>query len=100
MAFENYPTLRGIYAKELYTSQNIKSGRGIAQIPQEFQGFGYDTFLEEVNGYVSAYKQQGLFFGHRVPFGGVNYYQTILDGFGVQYPTYPKSFIYRIPRRY
>lgn len=100
LAFESYPTLRGTYAKEMYSSQNIRSGRGIAQIPQEFQGFGYDTFLEEVNGYVSAYKQQGLFSGHRFPFRGVNYYQTILDGFGVRYPSYPKSFIYRIPRRY
>ena len=100
LAFENYPTLKGISFKEGYHAANILSGKGIAKIPSEFQGFGFDNFLEEVHGYVHAFKNQGFFSDHNIVFSGVRTYTDSLIGMLLDYPKYPRSFIYRIPRRY
>ncbi|MBC6427323.1 MAG: hypothetical protein GDA51_12860 [Ekhidna sp.] len=100
LAFENYATLKATYFKESYHSANILSGRGLAELPADFQGLGFDYYLEEVHGYVHAFKNQGFFPGHNFPFGGVSAYTDSLNGMLIGYPKYPKSFIYRIPRRY
>lgn len=102
LAFDNYATLLGTYMKELYTSRNVKSGRGIAQLPSEFKGLGGDLFLEEINGYIYAYKNQGLYRNcSDFLFTGIYFYQSFLDRIGMtNIPTYPQRFrfIYKIPR--
>jgi len=102
LAFEDYSTLYGTYIKESYSAHKIQSGLSIKKLPSDLQGLGMDTYLEEIYGYVYAYKRQGLFSGHNSPFNGVKFYQFQLDMFGVSYPTYPKyfSWIYKIPRRW
>jgi len=104
LAFEDYQTLKATYIKENYHASNIKVGKNIAEIPKEFQGLGFDTYLEEIHGYIHAYKNQGLFLGHNFPFKGVEFYQWQLGVYGISHPTYPQSkilnFIYRIPRRF
>ncbi|WP_132434068.1 hypothetical protein [Natronoflexus pectinivorans] len=51
---------------------------------------------------VQAYKRQGLFSVHNMPFNGVSFYQSQLSLFGVPHPTYPSRFswIYKVPRRW
>jgi RHS repeat-associated protein len=102
LAFEDYSTLYGIYIKESYHAQKIQSGLSIEELPSDLQGLGMDTYVEEIHGYVHAYKRQGLFYGHNMPFSGVEFYQSQLDVFGVPYPTYPSRFswIYKIHRRW
>jgi len=102
LAFEDYSTLYGIYIKESYHARKIQNGLSLEKLPSDLQGLGMDTYLEEIHGYVYAYKRQGLFSGHNVPFSGVGFYQSQLSMFGVSYPTYPSHFswIYKIPRRW
>jgi hypothetical protein len=102
LAFEDYSTLYGIYIKESYSARKIQSGLSIEKLPNDLQGLGMDTYLEEIHGYVHAYKRQGLFSGHNMPFSGVEFYQSQLSMFGVSYPTYPSRFswIYKVPRRW
>jgi hypothetical protein len=102
LAFEDYSTLYGTYIKESYHARKIQSGLSIEKIPSDLQGLGMDAYLEEIHGYVHAYKRQGLFSGHNMPFSGVEFYQSQLSMFGVPYPTYPSRFswIYKVPRRW
>ena len=102
LAFEDYSTLYGTYIKESYHARKIQSGLSIEKLPSDLQGLGMDTYLEEIHGYVHAYKRQGLFSGHNMPFSGVEFYQSQLGMFGVPYPTYPSRFswIYKVPRRW
>jgi RHS repeat-associated protein len=102
LAFENYATLYGTYIKESYHAQKIQSGLSIEKLPSDLRGLGMDTYLEEIHGYVHAYKRQGLFSGHNMPFNGIRFYQSQLSMFGVTYPTYPSRFswIYKVPRRW
>ncbi|HSV88237.1 MAG TPA: hypothetical protein VLH61_06310 [Bacteroidales bacterium] len=102
LAFENYATLYGTYIKESYHARKIQSGLSIEKLPSDLRGLGMDTYLEEIHGYVHAYKRQGLFSGHNMPFNGVRFYQSQLSMFGVPYPTYPSRFswIYKVPRRW
>jgi hypothetical protein len=80
------------------------STKGIHQIQEEYQGLGFDTYTEEVDGYMYAYKNQGLYLSNKFPWSGVKYYQTQLDIFDIHYPDYPTNkflnFLYRIPRRW
>jgi len=101
-AFEDYATLYATYMKESYSSKNIKAGKSIAQLPEDLRGLGIDTYLEEINGYVYAYKRQGLYLGNKLPWQGVEFYQSQLSLFGVNYSSYPKrfQFIYKIPRKW
>jgi hypothetical protein len=101
-AFDDYATLYATYMKESYSSKNIKSGKSIAQIPEDLQGLGLDTYLEEINGYVYAYKRQGLYLGNKLPWKGIEFYQGQLSLFGVNYSSYPKKyqFIYKTPRKW
>ena len=87
--------------KESYSSKNIKAGKS-AQIPKDLQGLGLDTYPEEINGYVYAYKRQGLYLGNTLPWQGIEFYQSQLSLFGVNYSSYPKrfQFIYKIPRKW
>lgn len=102
LAFKDYPTLYATYTKESYHIKKILNGLSIEKLPSDLQGLGMDKYLEEIYGYVYAYKKQGLFPGHSMPFDGVNIYQRELDMFGVPYPTYPSRFswIYKVPRRW
>ena len=99
LAFDNYATLKGTYMKEIYTRNNILNHK-YHSLPEEYQGLGFDTYLEEIYGYVHAYKNQGLFSGHQLCLSGINYYQGQLSLFGINYPIYPTTFefIYKIPR--
>jgi hypothetical protein len=100
LAFEDFPTLYGTYIKESYSAQKIQGGLTIKKLPNDLQGLGMDTYLEEIHGYIHAYRRQGLFSGHNFPFSGVEFYQNQLSWFGVSYPTYPSCFswIYKIKR--
>ncbi len=106
LAFENYATLYETYIKESSTSQRIKSGLSIHEVPEEFQGLPIETYLEEIDGYIYAYKNQGLFFSvfskESLPFQGIEYYQSQLRLLGIPYPEYPKYFgwLYKIPRKW
>ncbi len=102
LAFEDFATLRGTFLKELYTSNKIINGISLEKIPSDLQGYGMDTYLEEIHGYTHAFKQQGLFVGHKFPFKGVELYQANLKMFNVSFPTYSKklNWIYKIPRRW
>lgn len=61
-----------------------------------------DTYLEEIDGYMHLYKNQGLVRSNNIPFRGVDFYQSQLNSFGVTVPTYPSKFqwIYQIQRRW
>ena len=87
--------------KESYSSKNVKTGN-TAQLPEDLQGLGFDTYPEEINGYVYAFKKQGLYLGNKLPWQGVELYQSQLSVFGVNYATYPKrfQFIYKSPRKW
>lgn len=106
LAFEDYTSFYGTYIKESYTSNRIKSGLSIHEIPDEFKGLAYETYLEEIHGYIHEFKNQGLVsYSPRLnksPFQGIEYYQTQLRWINVSYPEYPKLFdwIYKIPRRW
>ncbi|WP_373728919.1 RHS repeat-associated core domain-containing protein [Bacteroides heparinolyticus] len=106
LAFEDYATLYGTYIKESWTSQRIKSGLPIHQVPEELKGLPYETYLEEIDGYLYAYKNQGLFSSllskNSYPFQGIEYYQTQLRYVDVPYLEYPKIFrwLYKIPRKW
>jgi hypothetical protein len=102
LAFDDYATLKGTYIKESFHSRKILNGLSLEKLPQDLQGFGMDTYLEEIHGYVHMYRNQGLFIGHNMPMKGVNFYQSQLNLFSVSYPTYPSRFqwIYQIPRRW
>ena len=106
LAFEDYATLYGTYIKESWSSQRIKSGLPIHEVPEELKGLPYETYLEEIDGYIYAYKNQGLFSslfsGNRFPFQGIEYYQTQLRLVDVPYMEYPKTFswFYKIPRKW
>jgi RHS repeat-associated protein len=99
LAFKNYATLYATYMKELYTSQDIANG-SFHNVPSDVQGLGIDNTLEEVYGYVYAYKNQGLYNSNLIYWSGISNYQSELGMFGVSYPNYPSSFqwIYKIPR--
>jgi RHS repeat-associated protein len=102
LAFESYETLYSAYYKEFFTYRNLMTGRD-AKLPNELQGLGMDTYLEEVEGYMYTYRNQGLFRDTKIPWSGVDFYRTVLTDFNeIPSPTYPKSeflkFIYRIPR--
>lgn len=59
--------------------------------------------LEEIDGYNFAYKQQGLFLGHTIPFNtSIKRFTDELSVFEVPYKSYPQYFkwIYKIPRRW
>lgn len=90
------------YIKESYHARKIQSGLSIEKLPGDLQGLGMDTYLEEIHGYVHAYKKQGLFSGHNMPFSGVEFYQSQLGMFDVPYPIYPSRFswIYKVSRRW
>ena len=102
LAFENYSTLYGTYTKESYHLQKIKNNISLYELPDDLQGIGIDYYLEEIYGYIYAYKRQGLFMGNKIHFSGVEYYQSQLDILDVSYPTYPSrySWIYKLPRRW
>ena len=106
LAFEDYATLYGTYIKESWSSQRIKSGLPIHEVPEELKGLPCETYLEEIDGYIYAYKNQGLFSslfsGNRFPFQGIEYYQTQLRWVDVPYMEYPKTFgwFYKIPRKW
>lgn len=102
LAFENYATLKGTYIKESYHAQGIRSGKGWAQLPKEYQGLGIGSYLEEINGYNYAYKNQGLFRGHNLPLQGVEMYTQTLKLFDIPYKSYPKhlKWVYKIPRKW
>ena len=101
LAFENYSTLYGTYIKESYHAKSFQNG-SFKKLPSDLQGLGMDTYLEEIHGYVYAYKRQGLFSGHNIPFKGVEFYQSQIGMCGVTYPTYPSRFswIYKVPRKW
>ena len=100
LAFGNYATLKGTYIKESFHAQKVLNGIPYDKVPKEFQGLGFDIFPEEIQGYIHAYKNQGLFLGHNLPFQGIKYYQIHLNLFGIPFSTYTKSWIYKIPRRW
>ena len=103
LAFENFETLLSTFYKESYTQRNVRKG-SIAQLPDGFQGFGMDTYLEEINGYIYAYRNQGLYPNSKIPWHGVGYYQMQLKWSFINYPTYSQNslfnFIYRFPRKW
>ena len=109
LAFDNYGTLLCTYMKELYTSRNVKTGQ-VAQLPTDFRGLGCDMYLEEINGYIYAYKKQGLY-GHcnkALIFGGIEHYQRGLSMLNLgssnpmTIPSYPQrfKFMYKMPRKW
>jgi hypothetical protein len=101
LAFESYKTLKATYYKESYTHRNIKHGT-VSNLPTEYQGLGMNTCLEEINGYIYAYKNEGLYRNSTFPWNGIEYYQTWLSAYEISYPTYTTNrflnTIYRIPR--
>ena len=52
LAFENYSTLKGTYYKESFTSYKVKNGIPLEQIPDDLKGLGFDTYMEEIHGYI------------------------------------------------
>ncbi len=102
LAFENYSTLYATYIKESYSAKKIQRGLQMKKLPEEFQGLGSNTYLEEIYGYIHAYKNQGLFIGSKLPLKGIKFYQLQLDMYEISYPTYPNHFkwIYKIPRKW
>jgi RHS repeat-associated protein len=100
LAFENYGTLKGTYIKESFHVQKVLNGIPYDKVPEEFQGLKFDIYPEEISGYIHAYKNQGLFSGHNFPFKGIEHYQRQLRLFDIPFRTYPKSWIYKIPRRW
>ena len=99
-AFDNYSTLYGVYIKELYHARKFRNGQPFKELPESLQGLGMDTYLEEIYGYIYAYKNQGLFRNNNFPFNGVDYYQKQLALHNVSSPVYPSRFtwIYKIHR--
>ena len=100
LAFDNYGTLKETYIKESFHAQKVLNGIPYDKVPGEFQGLGFDIFPEEIQGYIYAYKNQGLFLGNRLPFSGMEYYQSQLRFIDIPFRSYPKSWIYKIPRRW
>ena len=81
----------------------IRCYKLLEQLPPDFQGLGNDYYLEEIYGYIHAYKNQGLFIGcNEKMLSGVSFYQTQLELYGLSYPMYPSrySWFYKIPRRW
>ena len=73
----------------------------IKQLPDDVKGLGMDLYLEEIDGYISAFKNQGLFPRSNFPFKGVDLYKNLLSPFGISTPSYPqKNWLYKIPRRW
>ena len=73
----------------------------LKQIPDDIKGIGMDMYLEEIDGYMGLFRNQGLYPKVDFPFSGVNYYQSILNSLGVTTPQYPRfDLIYKIPRRW
>ena len=102
LAFDNYATLKGTYLKKSFHANKILNHIPLEKLPNDLQGLGMDSFLEEIDGYCYVYKQQGLFNKHNIPLNGIQYYQSNLNMNGMLYPTYPKRFswIYKIARRW
>ena len=103
LAFDNYPTLYGTNIKESYHSKKILNGIPTEQIPTDLQGMNLDYYLEEIYGYIHAYKNQGLFIGcNEKMLSGVSHYQNQLEILGLSYPKYPNRhlWLYKIPRRW
>lgn len=100
-AFEDYASLKGIYIKESYHSNRVLNGLGWAKLPKDTP-ITLKNHLEEINGYNYAYKRQGLFSGHHIPFSGIDRYTQEMNVFGYAYKSFPKHFrwIYYIPRRW
>ena len=104
LAFQDYATLYETYIKESWTSQRIKSGLSIHEVPEELKGLPYETYLEEIDGYIYAYKQQGLFapfFSKSdFPFQGIEFYQTVLKLADVPCAEFPSNYkwLYKIPQ--
>ncbi len=105
-AFEDYTSLYGTYLKESWTSHRIKAGLGIHEVSEELKGMPYETYLEEIDGYIHVFKNQGLISYStktiKYPFQGIEYYQTLLKLAGSSYSDYPSKYIwlYKIPRRW
>ncbi len=102
LAFDDFATMKGTYYKESFTSYKVKNGISLETIPEDFRGLGFDTYMEEIHGYIYEFKNQGLYSGHNIPFKGVEFYQQQLRFFDISYPTYPQKWqwIYKIPRRW
>jgi len=100
-AFDDYSVLKATYYKEALHSNKIINGEMIKQLPDDVKGLGMDLYLEEIDGYISAFKNQGLFPRSNFPFKGVDLYKNLLSPFGISTPSYPqKNWLYKIPRRW
>jgi len=101
LAFDNYATLKGVYTKESFTSRNVLNGK-IHELPSNMKGLGMDTYLEEADGYIHAYENQGLYLGNKLPWQGIETYQSVLKANDIVAPTYTNRFnwIYKIPRKW
>ncbi|WP_065220640.1 MULTISPECIES: hypothetical protein [Butyricimonas] len=97
-AFDNYAILKETYMKESYHANRIKKGLPIPAVPDGVPS----KYLEEINGYLYAYKNRGLYGrgSKNIPWQGINHYKFQLELFDVKTPNYPKSFIYKISRRW
>lgn len=102
LAFENYASLKGTYIKESFHANRIKSGAGWNLLSESYPRT-MKLHLGEIDGYNFAYKQQGLFLGHTIPFNtSIKRFTDELSVFEVPYKSYPQYFkwIYKIPRRW
>lgn len=101
-AFENYATLKGTYIKETYHSRKVLSGEKYTAMPAGSPK-SMNLHLEEMNGYNYAYRKQGLFSGHSIPFEtSVHRFTDELTLFEIPFKPLPShsSWIYKIPRRW
>lgn len=100
-AFKDYDVLKATYYKEIVHANKIVNKQLLKQIPDDIKGIGMDMYLEEIDGYMGLFRNQGLYPKVDFPFSGVNYYQSILNSLGVTTPKYPRfDLIYKIPRRW
>ena len=101
LAFEDYSVLKATYYKEILHSNKIMNGLPIKQLPKDIQGLGMDYFLEEIDGYMYAFKNQGLYPKSQYLLGGVKLYQEMLKSYEILTPQYPSlNWFYKIPRRW
>lgn len=100
-AFKDYDVLKATYYKEIVHANKIVNKQLLKQISDDIKGIGMDMYLEEIDGYMGLFRNQGLYPKVDFPFSGVNYYQSILNSLGVTTPKYPRfDLIYKIPRRW
>ena len=99
LAFDSYDNLRGIYEKELYSSNKVHRGENLETFEEE----GLESMLyfpEEARGFLHAGYKNNLYPNSTIDFfGQANAYWNSVNGIPIRSPRF-YDFIFKIPRKW